>query len=118
MNSSEGVPSSTMRPLSSTTILSTLAIVDRRVCNRHHRLALHQKGELVLDRRLGFRVQRGSRLVEKEDWRVLKQHPSDGDELTLAARKLSPGSPTSWSSRDEAKDVLKLAFKGETFSAT
>ncbi|OWK20879.1 hypothetical protein AJ88_25085 [Mesorhizobium amorphae CCBAU 01583] len=60
-----------------------LAVVDRRVCNRHHRLP-HQKGELILDRRLGFTVQRGSRLVEKEDWRVLKQHPSDGDELTLA----------------------------------
>ena len=49
---------------------------DRRqaVRDRDHRLAFHEPEELLLDRELGFAVERRSGLVEHEDRRVLQHH--------------------------------------------
>ena len=44
--------------------------------------------ELLLDRRLDFRIERRGRLVEDQDRRVLQQHAGDRDALALAAREL------------------------------
>src|SRR5688572_27817073 len=48
--------------------------------------ALHQSLEGGLDEPLGHRVERGRRLVQDEDARILEQHPGDRDPLLLAAR--------------------------------
>ena len=53
-----------------------------------HGLALHQRRERLLDRRLDLRVERRGRLVEDQDRRVLEDHAGDGDALALAAGEL------------------------------
>ena len=44
--------------------------------------------QLVLDRELDLAVERGRRLVEDQDRRVLQHHAREGDALALAAREL------------------------------
>ena len=55
-----------------------------------HALALHERVERTLDRRLDLRIERARRLVQNEDRRVLEDHAGDGDALALAARQLHP----------------------------
>ena len=58
------------------------------VRDRHHRLALHQRVQAGLDRRLDLGVERAGGLVEQQDRCVLQDHPRDGDALALPAREL------------------------------
>ena len=44
--------------------------------------------EARLDRGLDLGIERGGRLVQHQDRRVLQDHARDGDALALAARKL------------------------------
>ena len=46
---------------------------DRRqaVCNRNHRFTFHEGKQVLLDRRLDFRVQRGGCFVQNQDRRIL-----------------------------------------------
>ena len=81
-------PCSTIRPSSSTISRSSAAMVESRCAMAMHRLALHQRVELLLDRRLDLRIERRGRLVEDQDRRVLEEHAGDGDALALAARQL------------------------------
>ena len=53
-----------------------------------HGLALHHAVQRVLDRRLDLAVQRGGRLVQHQDRRVLQDHPRQRHPLPLAARQL------------------------------
>ena len=50
--------------------------------------ALAQFGDRLLHLTLGFRIERGGRLVEQDDRRVLDQRARDGDALALAAGEL------------------------------
>ena len=65
---------------------------DRReaVGDRDDGLAVHQRGEVLLDDRLHLRVERAGGLVEHEDRSILEEHPRDGDALALPARELDP----------------------------
>ena len=47
-----------------------------------------QFADRLLDMALGFGIERGGRLVEQDDRRVLDQRPRDGDALALAAGEL------------------------------
>ena len=58
------------------------------VGDRDRRAPLHQAFEGRLDESLGDGVERGGRLVEDEDPRILEQHARDGDPLLLTARQL------------------------------
>jgi hypothetical protein len=49
---------------------------------------LHQAAERLADRFLRFAVERGGRLVEQEERRVLEERPRDRNALTLSAREL------------------------------
>ena len=51
----------------------------------HGGASLHQPLQGVLNLALVFRVERGGRLVEQEDRRVLQEGAGDGDPLALAA---------------------------------
>ena len=62
-------------------------MVDRRWAIAITVLPCHQLFEILLDRRLDFRVERRSRFVEHQDRRVLEQHPGNRDALALAARE-------------------------------
>ena len=53
-----------------------------------HGLARHQRAEARLDRGLDLAVERGGRLVEHQDRRVLEDHARDRDALALAAGEL------------------------------
>ena len=48
----------------------------------------HKRAQRHLDRLLGFGIERRSRLVQKDDRRVLQEGAGDGDALTLPARQL------------------------------
>ena len=58
------------------------------VRDRDHRLALHQRIEVLLDRLLDLRIKRTRCLVQHQDRRILQQHAGNGDPLALPARKL------------------------------
>ena len=62
-------------------------IAQRRkpVRDRDHGAAAHQPAERLADRFLGFAVERGGRLVEQQDRRILQERARDGDALALAA---------------------------------
>ena len=53
-----------------------------------HRLALHQREQVFLDRRLDLRIERRGRLVQDQDRRVLEEDAGDRDALALAAGEL------------------------------
>ena len=57
--------------------------------NDQRRAAFHQSGQSRGDRRLGFRIELGGRLVQDEDRRVLEDRARDGEPLALPA-----GEPT------------------------
>ena len=63
---------------------------DRRqpMRDRDDGLALHQRVEVLLDRRLDLGVERRGRLVEDQDRRVLQQDARDRDALPLSAGQL------------------------------
>ena len=58
------------------------------VCNGHHRLALHQRVQALLDGGFNLAVQRAGGLVQKQDGRVFQHHAGDGNALALAAAEL------------------------------
>ena len=47
----------------------------------------HQPVESGLDLALAFRIERGGRLVEKQDRRILQDRPGNRETLALAARQ-------------------------------
>src|SRR6185312_11728207 len=51
-------------------------------------LALHEPVEVLLDRGLDLRIERGRGFVEDQYRRILQHHTSDRDALALATRKL------------------------------
>src|SRR5580704_8102142 len=53
-------------------------------------LAGHQRVEVLMDRGFDLAVERGGRLVEHQDRRILENHARDGDALALPAGKLYP----------------------------
>ena len=87
-SSSSCRPVSLMRPSSITRM--RVGMHDGRQPVRDHDggAALAQLGDGVLDVALGFGVERGGRLVEQDDRRVLDQRAGDGDALALAAGQL------------------------------
>ena len=84
------VPSSTMRPSSTTTMRSASTIVDRRCAITSAVRPAQRLVERALDRdlRLGVEVRR--RLVEDHDRRVLQQQPRDRERV--ASRRPTSGS--------------------------
>ena len=52
------------------------------------RLVLHQRLQILLDRRLDIGIERRGGLVEHQDRRVLEEDTGDRDALALAARQL------------------------------
>ena len=58
------------------------------VRDRNDRAPAHQPRQRLADRFLGFAVERGSRLVEQQDRRILQEGARDRDALPLAARQL------------------------------
>src|SRR5215470_4711247 len=56
--------------------------------DRDHGLAGHERAEALLDRGLDLAVERGGRLIEHQDRRILQDHACDGDALALAAGEL------------------------------
>ena len=50
--------------------------------------SVHQPAQRLADRFLEFAVERGGRLVEQKERRVLEERPRDGDALALAAGQL------------------------------
>ena len=60
---------------------------DRRKSMRNcdHRISIHQRLQISLDRGLDLRIKGGSRLVEDNDRRILQEDASDRNPLTLAA---------------------------------
>ena len=58
------------------------------VRDRDDGAAAHQAAERFADRLFGFAVERGGRLVEQQERRVLEKGAGDGDALALAAGKL------------------------------
>ena len=56
--------------------------------DRDHGAPAHQPAERLADRLLGFAVERGGRLVEQQDRRVLQEGARDRDALALSARQL------------------------------
>src|SRR5712672_1539947 len=56
--------------------------------DRDHGPAVHQAGQRLADRFLGFAVERRGRFVEQQDRRVLQKRPRDRDALPLPARYL------------------------------
>ena len=82
------VPRSTIRPRSNTRIRSARRIVDRRWAIAIVVRPSVSRPSARLDQPLADGVERGRRLVEDQDPRVLEQHPRDRDPLLLAARQL------------------------------
>src|SRR5262245_66355384 len=58
------------------------------VCDRDHRLALHEPEQLLLYRELDFAVERRGSLVEHEDGSILEDDSSDRHALALPAGEL------------------------------
>ena len=58
-----------------------------------HRAAGEQPIHGFLDQTLGFGVERGSRFVENQNWRIDEQRARDRDALPLAAGEPVPRSP-------------------------
>ena len=55
--------------------------------DRQHGAAAHQAAERLADELLGCAVERGGRLVEQQQRRVLEERARDGDALALSARQ-------------------------------
>ena len=60
-------------------------MVDSRWAMAMTVLSLHQRVQILLDRRLDVGIKRRSRFVEHQDRRVLEEDTGDGDALALAA---------------------------------
>ena len=60
--------------------------------NGDHRLAVHQREEVFLDRRFHFGIERRGRLVEHQNRRVLEQDAGDSDALALASGQIGRAS--------------------------
>ena len=76
-------------PLSSTTtIRSACWIVASRCAITSGRPALGQLEQRLLDHPLGLGVERGGRLIEDQDRRVLEEHAGDREPLLLPAGEL------------------------------
>lgn len=52
------------------------------MCNGNHRAPLHQRSQLLLDRRFDIGVERGRGLVEHKDRRIFQNH-AGGDQLLV-----------------------------------
>src|SRR5262249_2549030 len=66
-----------------------VGVDDRRqaMCDDHRGASLHQRLQRRLDMPLAFVVERGGRLVEEEDRRVLQHRAGDREALALSARE-------------------------------
>ncbi|CSC42177.1 Uncharacterised protein [Vibrio cholerae] len=78
------------------TLLNNLAFIEhdqaihrrdgrQTVGNCNHSFALHQFIEALLNRRFHFRIERGSRLIQYQQWRIFEQNARDRNSLTLPA---------------------------------
>ncbi|CSB53067.1 Uncharacterised protein [Vibrio cholerae] len=80
------------------TLLNNLAFIEhdqaihrcdgrQTVGNRNHGFALHQLIEALLNRRFHFRIERGSRFIQHQQWRIFEQYARDRNPLTLSTRE-------------------------------
>ena len=53
--------------------------------NHQHRLTLKYRPQIVDHRPLGVLIQRGSKFIQQEDWRILENSPGQRDPLALPA---------------------------------
>ena len=56
--------------------------------DRNHRAPAHQPGQGLADRLFGLAVERGGRLIQQQDRRVLQEGARNGDPLPLPAGDL------------------------------
>ena len=72
-----------------------IGLHDRRetVSDHNGRAALAQSAKRLLDRLLGFGIERRGRLVEQNDRRVLQKRAGDRDALALSPESCMPCSP-------------------------
>ena len=54
----------------------------------NHRFALHQRIQLLLNRRFNLGIQRRGGFIQHQNRGVFEQHPGDGNALALAAGEL------------------------------
>ena len=63
------------------------------MCDRHHRLPLHQTIETLLDGSLDLTIERAGGFVQQQDGRILQHDPRDRDSLALATAELHAALP-------------------------
>jgi hypothetical protein len=84
-SNSSCVPSSMMRPLSITTILSARVMVDKRCAMTNDGATFEQAFERRLNDALGLRVHRRGCLVENQDARIGEERARERNQLALTA---------------------------------